>query len=42
MQTKRNLEQIKQREFLKLSELAELMGARYSTIKYYSELGLLP
>lgn len=42
MPTKRNLEQIKQREFLKLSELAELAGVRYSTIKYYSELGLLP
>lgn len=42
MPTKRNLEQIKQRELLKLSELAELAGVRYSTIKYYSELGLLP
>ncbi len=42
MPTKRNLEQIKQREFLKLAELAELAGVRYSTIKYYSELGLLP
>jgi len=42
MPTKRTLEQIKQREFLKMSELAELAGVRYSTIKYYSELGLLP
>jgi len=42
MPTKRNLKQIKQREFLKLAELAELAGVRYSTIKYYSELGLLP
>ncbi len=25
-----------------MSELAELNGVRYSTIKYYSELGLLP
>jgi DNA-binding transcriptional MerR regulator len=42
MPTKRTLEQIKQREFLKMSELAELTGVRYSTIKYYCELGLLP
>lgn len=39
MPTKRTLDHIKQREFLKMSELA---GVRYSTIKYYSELGLLP
>ena len=39
---KRTIDEIKQREFLKLSELAELCGVRYSTIKYYSELGLLP
>ncbi len=25
-----------------MSELAELNGVRYSTVKYYSELGLLP
>jgi DNA-binding transcriptional MerR regulator len=42
MPTKRTLEQINQREFLKMSELAELTGVRYSTIKYYCELGLLP
>ncbi len=42
MPTKRTLDQIKQREFLKMSELAELTGVRYSTIKYYCELGLLP
>ena len=39
---KRTKDEIKKREFLKLSELAELNGVRYSTIKYYSELGLLP
>ena len=39
---KRTIDEIKQREFLKMSELAELNGVRYSTIKYYSELGLLP
>lgn len=42
MPTKRTLEQIKEREFLRLSEFAELNGVRYSTVKYYSELGLLP
>lgn len=39
---KRTLDEIKDRELLKMSELAELNGVRYSTIKYYSELGLLP
>lgn len=39
---KRTLEEINALEFLKLSELAEANGVRYSTIKYYSELGLLP
>ena len=39
---KRTIDEIKKREFLKMSELAELNGVRYSTIKYYSELGLLP
>lgn len=41
-QRKRTIEKIKEREFLKMSELAELNGVRYSTIKFYSELGLLP
>ena len=41
-QRKRTIEEIKQRDFLKMSELAELNGVRYSTIKFYSELGLLP
>ena len=39
---KRTIKEIKDRKFLKMSELAELNGVRYSTIKYYSELGLLP
>jgi DNA-binding transcriptional MerR regulator len=39
---KRTMDEIKKREFLKMSELAELNGVRYSTIKFYSELGLLP
>jgi DNA-binding transcriptional MerR regulator len=36
------LEEIKKEEFVRQSELAELNGVRPSTIKYYSELGLLP
>ncbi len=39
---KRTIEEIKKRDFLKMSELAELCGVRYSTIKFYAELGLLP
>ena len=42
MQRKRTIDEIKQRDFLKMSELAELNNVRYSTIKFYSELGLLP
>lgn len=42
MQVKKTLDQIKKMDFLKMSDLAELCGVRYSTIKYYSELGLLP
>jgi DNA-binding transcriptional MerR regulator len=42
MQRKRTLDEIKKRDYLRMSELAELCGVRYSTVKYYSELGLLP
>jgi len=41
-QRKRTMDEIKKRDFLKMSELAELNGVRYSTIKFYAELGLLP
>jgi len=41
-QRKRTIEEIKKRDFLKMSELAELNSVRYSTIKFYAELGLLP
>jgi DNA-binding transcriptional MerR regulator len=41
-QRKRTIDEIKKRDFLKMSELAELNNVRYSTIKFYSELGLLP
>lgn len=36
------LEEIKGKEYVKMSELAELNGVRYSTVKFYSELGILP
>lgn len=42
MKYKRTIEEIKKRDFLMLSELAELNEVRYSTVKYYSELGILP
>ncbi|OQX71072.1 hypothetical protein B6D52_02745 [Candidatus Parcubacteria bacterium 4484_255] len=42
MPRKHTIEEIKKREFLKMSELAELNKVRYSTIKFYAELGLLP
>jgi len=42
MPSKRDLATIRTLDFLKMSELAELNGIRYSTVKYYSELGLLP
>ncbi len=41
MQRNRTLQEIKQSDILKMSELAELCGVRNSTLKYYSELGLL-
>lgn len=42
MPSKRDLALIRTLDFLKMSELAELTGIRYSTVKYYAELGLLP
>jgi DNA-binding transcriptional MerR regulator len=38
----RSIERLKELEFLKMTELGRLLGVRYSTIKYYSELDLLP
>jgi DNA-binding transcriptional MerR regulator len=38
----RSIEEIKQLEYIRQTELAELNGVRPSTVKYYSELGLLP
>jgi len=42
MQDKRPLEIVKTLDYIRQSELAELNGVRPSTVKYYSELGLLP
>lgn len=42
MQVKRDIEEIKNEEYVRQSELAELNDIRPSTVKYYSELGLLP
>jgi DNA-binding transcriptional MerR regulator len=42
MRRKRTLEEIRQLELVKVSELAEINRVRYSTIKFYTELGLLP
>lgn len=42
MQRKRTLDEVKKLDYLKMSELSELCGVRYSTVKFYSELGLLP
>jgi len=42
MPKKRTMDELKKMEFVKMSELAELNGVRYSTVKYYGELGLLP
>lgn len=32
----------KNNNLIKMSELAQVSGVRYSTIKYYSEIGILP
>jgi len=39
---KRTIKEIRQMDFVKMSELAELTGLRYSTIKFYADIGLLP
>jgi DNA-binding transcriptional MerR regulator len=42
MSRKRSLETICNSDFITVSELVELSNCRYSTIKYYTEIGLLP
>jgi len=42
MSKKTNKKTTKNKELLTTSELAEASGVRYSTIKYYSQIGILP
>lgn len=42
MSRRRSLELIRSSEYITVSELVELSGVRYSTVKYYTEEGLLP
>jgi DNA-binding transcriptional MerR regulator len=42
MARQRSLEKIEKSEYVSISELVQLSGVRYSTIKYYTEEGLVP
>lgn len=42
MARRRSLEKIEKSEHVSISELVQLSGVRYSTIKYYTEEGLIP
>lgn len=42
MSRKRSLETVMQSELVTVSELVQLSGMRYSTLKYYTEIGILP
>lgn len=42
MGRKRSLDNILSSEFVSISELVELSGVRYSTIKYYTEEDMIP
>jgi DNA-binding transcriptional MerR regulator len=42
MSRRRSWETILQAEYVTISELVQLSGMRYSTLKYYTEIGLLP
>lgn len=42
MGRKRSLNKILSSEYVSISELVELSGVRYSTIKYYTEEGMIP
>jgi len=41
MSKARNLEKVKKSEYITISELVLLSGIRYSTIKFYTEIGIL-
>ena len=42
MSRQRSLEVIQQAEYVTIGELVRLTGVRYSTLKFYTEEGLLP
>ncbi|WP_085832180.1 helix-turn-helix domain-containing protein [Clostridium merdae] len=42
MSRQRRLEVIEAAEYVTIGELVRLTGARYSTLKYYTEEGMLP
>ncbi len=42
MSRRRSIETILNSELVTISELVQLSGMRYSTLKYYTEAGLLP
>ena len=42
MARKRSLDKILSSEYVSISELVELSGVRYSTIKYYTEEDMIP
>lgn len=42
MGRKRSLDKILSSEYVSISELVELSGVRYSTIKYYTEEDMIP
>ena len=42
MSRQRKMEVIKASEFVTVGELVRLTGVRYSTLKYYTEQGMIP
>jgi DNA-binding transcriptional MerR regulator len=42
MSKPRNISTIEQSDLISIGELVQLSGFRYSTLKYYTEIGILP
>ena len=42
MSRQRSMEKISSSEYVPIGELSRLTGCRYSTLKYYTEEGMLP
>lgn len=42
MSRQRSMETIKHSEYVTIGELVQLTGVRYSTLKFYTEEGMLP